>query len=164
MFVAGCLQSCGARKSNVGILKESEKQSAKGTEKSTAEGEVKKQTESGSTEKTKDQNDITKENTTVTEKYGDDGKIKEKTTDYTKTIDKSLKEQEKTYYIRTVIDSNFRSTNYRTYTITNTVTKYVKQKNTETNNYALYACFLVIGGFVVYNVYRYFRPKIANTL
>lgn len=158
LFILGVLQSCGSRRSEVSIQKDSDKN----VEKTTDKGEVTK--ESSTKEENKASEQIAKVNEKqeqrITELYDENGKLKQRITELinSKDTDNSKKEESRSYVTKLRVDSNFYTTVYKD----RTITKYVKSKETVSSNTGWIIAFSIMGLVALLFGYLYWkvRPKV----
>lgn len=158
LFLLGILQSCGSRRSEVNIQKDSDKS----TEKTVDKGEVSK--ESSTTDNSKIIEQLAKINEKkeqrIIELYDSLGRLKQRITENvsSKDSDNSKKEESRSYVTKLRVDSNFYTTLYKD----RTITKYVKSKKVVSSNTGWIIAFTIMGLVALLFGYLYWkvRPKV----
>jgi len=159
LLVMGILQSCGSRKSEVSIQKDVDKS----TEKSTNEGNVSKEGSTKGVSTKSEQADKTDElqEKKITELYDSLGRIQKRVVELTnrKVVDKGSKAESRLYETKINIDSNFYTTVYRD----RLITKYVKSKETLTNNTAFYVVIGLLVAIALLFFFLYVKVRAKAT-
>jgi len=158
-FICLMLCACGTRKVQTDILKQSDKE----VEKTTNKGEVKK--ESSTTEESNSSEQVAKVNEKqeqrITELYSENGTLKSRITELinSRDIDNSKKEESRSYVTKIRVDSNFTNTIYRT----KTITLYVKEKKSESSNLYWILALSFLGGIALLFGYLYLKTRCKLT-
>lgn len=155
LFLLGILQSCGSRRSEVNIQKDSDKS----TEKTVDKGEISKESS------TSDNSKIIEQLAKVNEKkeqriidiYDSLGRLKQRITENVSSTDtdNSKKEESRSYVTKLRVDSNFYTTVYKY----RTITKYLKSKEVVSSNTGWTIAFTIMGLVALLFGYLYWKVR-----